>query len=102
MPTIDVNGVTIHYGERGAEHSDVLVLLHGFPLDSRMWNAQIEALSNRWRVIAADFRGFGASGETGPLTIEQLADDVHALVERVRVGKIGLAAVSVGADVVAA
>src|SRR2546421_11846698 len=98
MPTIDVKGVTIHYRERGAEHSDVLVLMHGFPLDSRMWNAQIEALSNRWRVVAPDFRGFGASGETGPFTIEQLADEVPALGERLRLGKLVAAGAWLGGD----
>jgi len=96
MPTIDLNGVKIHYRERGERNSSALVLLHGFPLDSRMWGAQMEALSNRWRVIAPDFRGFGESGDTGPFTIEQLADDVHALVERLRLGKIVLAGLSMG------
>jgi 3-oxoadipate enol-lactonase len=96
MPTIDLNGVKIHYRERGEQNSNVLVLLHGFPLDSRMWNAPMEALSNRWRMIAPDFRGFGESGGTGPFTIEQLADDVHALVERLRPGKIVLAGLSMG------
>src|ERR1043166_6951931 len=96
MPRTDVNGVRIHYRERGERKANVLVLLHGFPLDSRMWNAQIETLANRWRVIAPDFRGFGESGETGPFTIAQLADDVHALVERLRLGKIVLGGLSMG------
>src|SRR5262245_20823818 len=38
-----------------------VILLHGFPLDHTMWDAQIDALSKRHRVIAPDLRGFGQS-----------------------------------------
>jgi 3-oxoadipate enol-lactonase len=96
MANVSVNGVSLFYDERGAKDAHPLVLLHGFPLDGRMWKAQAEALSDRWRVIAPDFRGFGRSSETGPFTIEQLADDVHALVERLRLGKFVLAGLSMG------
>jgi len=57
-----------------------LVLLHGFPLDRRMWEAQVAELSSQWRVIAPDLRGFGQSVSEEPFTIESLADDVHQLL----------------------
>ena len=63
-----------------------LVLLHGFPFDHTMWQAQIEALATHCRVIAPDHRGFGQSGlGKQPLTIERMADDVAALLEALRV-----------------
>jgi pimeloyl-ACP methyl ester carboxylesterase len=58
----------------------VLVLLHGFPLDRRVWEAQVEELSRDARVITPDLRGFGQSKSNGPFTIEALADEVHALL----------------------
>ena len=59
-----------------------LVLVHGFPLDHTMWNAQVEALSSHYRVIAPDLRGFGQSGVTpGKVTMEQFADDLAALLD---------------------
>ena len=59
-----------------------IVLVHGFPLDHSMWNAQIAALGQQSRAIAPDLRGFGASEVTpGTVTMEQMADDVAALLD---------------------
>ena len=62
MPTTTVNNVAFHYQERG--RGVPIVLLHGFPLDSRMWDAQVESLSDRYCVIAPDLRrlGFSSTG----------------------------------------
>ena len=58
-----------------------LVLVHGFPLDRRMWDAQIEHFAKRRRVIAPDLRGFGSSPPVqGATSIEQMADDLDALL----------------------
>ncbi|WP_428937350.1 alpha/beta fold hydrolase [Fontivita pretiosa] len=81
MPTRTVNNVTFHYAERG--HGTPIVLVHGFPLDGRIWEAQLESLSDRYRVIAPDLRGFGQSISSEPFTIESLADDLHALLRAI-------------------
>src|SRR5688572_22897486 len=96
MPTIDLHGATIHYHQAGEANPDALVLLHGFAVDSRMWPAQIAELSNRCRVVAVDYRGCGKSGPTGPFSIEQLADDVHALAQTLGLRQIVLAGLSMG------
>ena len=99
MPIANLNGATLHYDDRGGGGGGggaPLVLVHGFPLDGRMWAAQAEALAGRSRVIVPDLRGFGRSGETGPFTIESLADDVHALADRLGLGRLVLAGLSMG------
>jgi pimeloyl-ACP methyl ester carboxylesterase len=63
-----------------------IVLVHGFPLDHTMWNAQIEALAETARVIAPDLRGFGQSplGDVDPqrgITMEQYAEELTGLLE---------------------
>ncbi|MGB7158391.1 MAG: alpha/beta fold hydrolase [Tepidisphaeraceae bacterium] len=78
MPSRSVNGTTLNYQEQGTGRP--LVLLHGFPLDARVWREQIAALSGGFRVIAPDLRGFGQSKSNDPFTMESLADDVHALL----------------------
>src|SRR5215218_4015337 len=78
MPQRSVNGTTLNYLEQGT--GTPLVLLHGFPLDSRIWREQIAALSDRFRVIAPDLRGFGQSKSDDAFTMQSLADDVHALL----------------------
>ena len=79
MPQRNVRGTTLSYQDRGA--GPAVVLLHGFPLDSRIWREQIAALADRFRVIAPDLRGFGESKSDDPFTLPALADDVHALLE---------------------
>ena len=60
----------------------MVVLVHGFPIDHAMWDAQVEALSRRCRVLAVDLRGFGRSEATdAPATMEQFADDLAGLLD---------------------
>ena len=75
-----------------------LVLVHGFPLDHGMWQAQIEALADECQVIAPDLRGFGASDVTpGTVTMQQMADDLAALLDVLAVGQpVTLAGLSMG------
>jgi 3-oxoadipate enol-lactonase len=84
----------LSYTDRGS--GDALVLLHGFPLDRRMWDAQVERLSEHYRVIAPDFRGFGQSMRSDPFTIESLADDIHVFLEQLVAKPCVLAGLSMG------
>ena len=73
-----------------------LVLLHGFPLDKHMWDAQVAELSAHWRVIAPDLRGFGQSRNQGPFSIADLADDVHITLSQLAALPCVLAGLSMG------
>jgi 3-oxoadipate enol-lactonase len=60
----------------------VVVLLHGFPLSRAMWAAQIETLSESYRVIAPDLRGHGESPAPDAVyTMDSMADDVVELLD---------------------
>ena len=94
--TATVNGTTLSYHEQGGGEQAV-ALLHGFPLDSRMWDAQINALAGAgYRVIAPDLRGFGKSKSDAPFTLESLADDVHALLASLGALPCALVGLSMG------
>lgn len=59
-----------------------LLLVHGFPLDHRMWQAQIEELARDACVLAPDLRGFGDSDAAGEIvSMEDFADDLAALLD---------------------
>src|SRR5688572_6819435 len=94
MPSETVNGVTLAYAQRG--EGVPVVLVHGFPLDSRMWGNQAHALAAGYRVITPDLRGFGRSPSNEPFTIESLADDVHALLVKIGALPCALAGFSMG------
>jgi len=80
MKTLAVNGIRLAYVDEGS--GPPLVLVHGFPLDHAMWDAQIEALKGEYRVIVPDLRGFGQSEVTeGTVTMGQFADDVAGLLD---------------------
>ncbi len=84
MKKLNVNGIELAAADQGA--GPPVLLVHGFPFDHTMWDAQIGALSERYRVVAPDLRGFGQSGVTeGKVTMEQFADDLAALLEALEV-----------------
>jgi len=60
-----------------------------------MWRPQVEALAPVCRIITPDLRGFGESDGT-PESVDQLADDVHALVEALRLPPFVLGGFSMG------
>jgi 3-oxoadipate enol-lactonase len=94
MPTQIFEGAEISYTDEGT--GQTLVLLHAFPVDSRMWEAQVKDLSSRCRVITPDFRGFGGSQPPGPFTIPSLADDIHAMLAALKALPCVLGGLSMG------
>lgn len=78
--TLTVGDVELALVDRG--RGVPLLLVHGFPLDHTMWNAQIDALAEHCRVVAPDLRGFGASQITaGTVTMETFAGDLAGLLD---------------------
>ena len=59
MPTLDRNGVTIYYEVHG--NGPAVLLSHGYSATCRMWDGQIAALKDRYKVIVWDMRGHGQS-----------------------------------------
>ena len=74
-----------------------LVLLHAFPLSSAMWLDQREELGEVCRVITPDLRGFGGSllGADQP-NLDEMADDVLALIDRMGLDRVVLGGLSMG------
>jgi pimeloyl-ACP methyl ester carboxylesterase len=87
---------TISFDDVGA--GPPVVLLHAFPLARAMWRPQAEALQDAYRVIAPDLRGFGGSAAfTGAPSVEQMADDVAALLTDLQVREpVALGGLSMG------
>lgn len=59
-----------------------LLMIHGFPFSSAMWEPQVEDLGSVTRVVAPDLRGHGRSQAVpGPYNMEMLADDCLGLLD---------------------
>ncbi|MFN2250324.1 MAG: alpha/beta fold hydrolase [Anaerolineae bacterium] len=80
MHTVDVSdNATLAAVDRG--NRPPLLLVHGFPLDHEVWQAQIGAFEDQRRVIAPDLVGFGASSPEGRSSLDRHADDLAALLD---------------------
>ncbi len=94
MPTAKIQidafpPATLFFHELGS--GPPLVLLHGFPLDGTMWADAAEILSQQWRVIIPDLRGFGQS----PWPTEQLPHAGHDVTS----GNVSWTVAAMAADV---
>ena len=70
------NTLAVHAAGEGP----TLFLLHGFPLDHRLWQHQLSELCDRIHVVALHLRGFGSSSLDEPqFTLAELAQDVEFL-----------------------
>jgi epoxide hydrolase 4 len=58
---IHLNGQPFHYLEQGPADAPILLMLHGFPEYSGAWTELADRLSDSYRCIAPDQRGFGQS-----------------------------------------
>lgn len=90
----NVNGVELFYRDRGTGLP--LLFVHGFPLDGTLWQPQLDALSDSYRVIVPDLRGFGESPPSPSMTMEQYAGDLEKLLDRLKVDYVVLAGLSMG------
>ena len=95
MGTARINDIALAYTDQG--RGEPVVLLHAFPQNRAMWGHQVEALSKTHRVIAPDFRGFGASdAPPGHYTLDQFADDVAGLLDHLAIRRAVVAGLSMG------
>ncbi len=81
-------------GEKG---KPFVVLSNSLGSTHRMWDAQVEALDERFRVVRYDTRGHGESPvPDGPYSIDDLADDLVALLDRLGIERAHLVGLSLG------
>src|SRR6266480_2719647 len=57
--TIQIDGFSIFYREAGPKEAPVLLLLHGLPSSSRMFEPLFARLSDKYHLVAPDYPGFG-------------------------------------------
>ncbi|MYR06555.1 3-oxoadipate enol-lactonase [Gordonia sp. SID5947] len=92
MSAVEVEAVV-----SGRADGPVVVLSNSLGSTYRMWDAQLSAFEERFRVVRYNTRGHGASPvPQGPYTIDDLADDVIGLLDRLDVERAHVVGLSLG------
>jgi pimeloyl-ACP methyl ester carboxylesterase len=80
--TIQVDGLSIFYREAGPKDGPTLLLLHGLPSSSRMFEPLLSRLSDRYHLIAPDYPGFGHSDWPDPKKFAYTFDHIAEIMSR--------------------
>jgi pimeloyl-ACP methyl ester carboxylesterase len=80
--TIQIDGLSIFYREAGPADAPILLLLHGLPSSSRMFEPLFSRLSDRFHLVAPDYPGFGHSDWPDPKQFAYTFDNCAEIVIR--------------------
>jgi pimeloyl-ACP methyl ester carboxylesterase len=84
-----VADINLFYREAGPKGAPIVVLLHGYPSSSRMYDPLIPLLGDGYHLIAPDYPGFGQSEAPAPpryrYTFDHLAETMEALLRQLQV-----------------
>jgi 3-oxoadipate enol-lactonase len=87
--------VRLAYTEAG--RGECVVLIHGHPFDRSLWQPQVAALCDSFRVLAPDLRGFGDSPVTsGSVTMRECAADIEELLDGLGITRAAIVGLSMG------
>lgn len=97
MPLLSVNGVGLHVEDSGGDGAPI-VFSHGLLFSTRMFDAQVAALRDRYRCVAYDHRGQGQSEVPSlrSMAIEDCYRDAVALIETLGLAPCHFVGLSMG------
>jgi pimeloyl-ACP methyl ester carboxylesterase len=92
--TVQVDGLSVFYREAGPKDAPALLLLHGLPSSSRMFEPLLARLSERYHLVAPDYPGFGHSDWPDPkkfaYTFDHLAEVMNLFSEALGLSRFTL------------
>lgn len=97
MPVIDADGCPIHVEVTGPDGAPALMLSNSLGTTLHMWDAQIPAFSEKFRVVRYDRRGHGRSGVSpGPYSMARFGQDAIAIMDALGLQKVNWLGLSMG------
>lgn len=78
--TVQVDGLSIFYREAGSKNAPTILLLHGLPSSSRMFEPLLARLAGRYHLVAPDYPGFGHSSAPDPKTFAYTFDHLATVI----------------------
>jgi len=92
-----VNGTELNYEVSGKEGAPWLVLSHSLACSVRMWDPQVEAFKDRYRILNYDMRGHGASAAPpAPYSFDMLCADALGLMDQLGIQRARWVGLSIG------
>ena len=92
-----VNGISTYYEIHGREGAPWLTFSHSLACSVRMWDGQIAAFKDRYRILVYDTRGHGGSAApAGAYTLELLAEDLLELLKKLQIARTHFVGLSMG------
>jgi 3-oxoadipate enol-lactonase len=92
-----VSAIAVSYSVAGPQDAPVVVLSNSLGATRAMWDPQVPALAERYRVVSYDARGHGESpAPAGPYALDDLVDDLVALLDEVGAARAHVAGLSLG------
>ena len=79
--TTKVDGLTIFYREAGPKNAPPILLLHGLPSSSRMFDPLLARLADKYHLIAPDYPGFGHSDWPDPKQFNYTFDHIARVID---------------------
>lgn len=98
MPHVFMRATKVGYHDHGGDGIPV-VLIHAFPLNSTMWQGQIDALSSNHRFVTVDLQGFGSADapeDASGYSMGEFADQIKAVIDEIGADKVVLVGLSMG------
>lgn len=97
MPIFQSKDVNINYQIFGDPNSPALMFSNSLGTNYGMWQKQFNYFKDRFFVICYDTRGHGSSSTpTGSYTLQQLGEDVIALLDHLKIEKVTFCGISMG------
>jgi pimeloyl-ACP methyl ester carboxylesterase len=92
--TISIDGLSIFYREAGPKDAPAILLLHGLPSSSRMFEPLFARLSDRYHLVAPDYPGFGHSdwpdAKAFAYTFDHIAEIMNRFTEALGISRYAL------------
>ncbi|MEO8257437.1 MAG: alpha/beta fold hydrolase [Acidobacteriota bacterium] len=93
----DVSSLASRPGGGAGQLHGTVVLIHGFPLNARMWEPQLELAQHGWRVIVPQLRGFdGPAADPVAASVDDYAGDVIDLLDALHIEQAVIGGLSMG------
>jgi len=97
MPMIDADGCLLNISVEGRDGGPTVMLSNSLGTTLQMWEPQMRALTQLFRVIRYDRRGHGkSSAPPGPYSIERFGRDVIAILDDLNIDKVHWCGLSMG------